>query len=165
MVDTPSPAETAWKIHDAVQDWTGKVDVKASFALTIESALLAVILTLSTGQHRLTHLPGGSEALYIAGLVLVIAGALAAVWAVTPHLRARNLGNEWQSNFVFFGHLKDWPPEQLEAALAERDVLPMLSRQLVTMGKIAWVKHRLLQASLAAAVVGSVLLGLAAVLK
>ena len=44
--------DTAWRIHGALVDWTGKVDAKASFAFALESAGLGVIVTLS-GRDRL----------------------------------------------------------------------------------------------------------------
>ncbi|MFD6548016.1 hypothetical protein, partial [Bacillus cereus] len=62
------PIETAWKIHAALVDWTGKVDTKASFALTIESALLGGVVALS-GDGRVFHdLAGASVVWYVLGV-------------------------------------------------------------------------------------------------
>src|SRR3712207_62647 len=119
-VSQQDPVDTAWRIHGAIADWTGKVDTKASFVLTIESALL-----------------------------------------VKPRVRRRDMADEWRDNFVFFGHRQSWRPEDLEAALAERSVLPVLTRQLVNMSKIAWRKHLLVEVSMLCAVVGTALVSLA----
>src|SRR3954454_8490903 len=37
----------AWRVHGALDAWTGKVDTKASITLAIESAVLGFVLTLS----------------------------------------------------------------------------------------------------------------------
>jgi hypothetical protein len=62
---TPTPAdadaravETAWRIHTELGNWTAKVDAKASFALTLESAATAGVIALSTNDHVLANLHG-----------------------------------------------------------------------------------------------------------
>ena len=50
---------------------------------------------------------------------------------------------------MFFGHLRHWNSDNLAKALSERDILPVLSRQIVNMSCIAWGKHRSVQLSLA----------------
>lgn len=43
--------DTAWRIHQAQTDWTGLVDVKASFIFAIASASMATTVALSaTGR-------------------------------------------------------------------------------------------------------------------
>jgi hypothetical protein len=61
--------------------------------------------------------------------------------------------------------LKDWTAEELATALEERELMPVLARQIVHMSKIAWVKHRMLQASLTGAVISSLLVVTAAELN
>ena len=65
---TKDATDTAWRIHGALVDWTGKVDTKASFALTIESDVLMRLrlgpprwwsgwqVTLRLGEARLAGL-------------------------------------------------------------------------------------------------------------
>ena len=160
------PVDTAWRIHGAVADWTGKVDAKASFALTIESAVLAGIITLSGSGHRL-HGPAGfwPRTMYWVGTSLVILGACLAVLVVAPRLRGGKVSGEAGRNFVYFGHLQHWTPGELEDALQNRDVLPVLTRQLVVMSQIAWTKHIRVKWSLYAASAGSVLVALAALVR
>lgn len=43
--------DTAWRIHGALVDWTGKVDSKASFTVGVESAALAGVITLSASSR------------------------------------------------------------------------------------------------------------------
>ncbi|MFC0005431.1 Pycsar system effector family protein [Micromonospora siamensis] len=156
------PAETAWKIHAALVDWTGKVDAKASFALTIESAVLAGAVGLSNSGSRFGNLTGVWPLLiFWAGAGLLAVSVVLSVLVVMPRTRNKNVPTEWPSNFIYFGHLQHWSPEPLEQALRDLDPLPMLSRQLVVMSKIACTKHRRVQESFAAALVGAFLLVIA----
>ena len=50
-----NPLDTAWKIHAAVVDWTGKVDSKASFASAIESGLMVGIIAATRDDGPLAH--------------------------------------------------------------------------------------------------------------
>lgn len=160
------PLDTAWRIHAAVTDWTGKAESKASFALAVESALLAAIISLTGGNHRLSDLNSNWLLLFFwLGLALVVAALLAVIAAVRPRLRSNNVKAEARDNFIFFGHLKSWNPEALQAALGQTDVLPMLTRQLVSMSEIAWKKHRLLQLSLTCAPIGTASIVVALLLK
>lgn len=157
--------ETAWRIHAAIVDWTGKVDSKASFALAIESALLAGIVTLSGSGRRLSHLSGAWEhGFFWVGVAALIAAVVAAVFVVRPRLRSKHLKAEAPDNFIFFGHLNHWDPSDLARELPKRDVLPVLSRQLVRMSEIAWEKHIAMQWSVLLAFTGALLVGLAAAL-
>ncbi|WP_254909739.1 Pycsar system effector family protein [Micromonospora sp. NBS 11-29] len=84
--------------------------------------------------------------------LLLLAIALATL-AILPHLgSARRHRRERHENLVYFGHLRMWQAGELGQQLAglsstERSL--MLSRQLVTMSRINWRKHRSLQASVA----------------
>lgn len=156
------PVDTAWKIHAALTDWTGKVDTKASFALTIESALLVGVVTLSSKERVFGNLGGWSVVWYVSGIMLLILAVLSAVWVVRPRLRAPNLVPESQSNFIYFGHLRELDPDAVENHLHNTPVLPVLSKQLVEMSKIAWTKHRMVQVSMTLAPIGVLLLAVAA---
>lgn len=159
---TPDPIDTAWKIHAALIDWTGKVDTKASFALTIESALLVGVITLSGEGRVFHHLSGWAVVWYVLGVLLLIAGVLCAAGVVRPRLRAANLEAEAPDNFIYFGHLRHLTPEAVQHRLEGTPLLPVLSKQLVEMSKIAWTKHRLVQLSMSLAPFGVVALGICA---
>lgn len=157
--------ETAWRIHTVIVDWTGKVDSKASFALAIESALLVAIVTLTADGRRLSDLSGVCEnGFFWAGVACIIAAVIAAVFVVRPRLRQKSLKAEAPDNFIFFGHLKHWDAAELATELPKRDMLPLLTRQLVRMSEIAWEKHIAMQWSVLLAFIGSVLVGIAAAL-
>lgn len=157
--------ENAWRIHATLADWTGKVDAKASFALAIESAVIATIVTLAGDNRRLSHLTGAwQNGLYWTGLVLLVAAVIAIITVVVPQLRSRKLAEEWPENFIYFGHLRHWTGAELGAALERQDILPVLSRQLVNMSSVAWRKHQLLQVSLLMSVLGTGFVGLAALM-
>ena len=55
--DPSDGAEFAWKVHDALDSWTAKVDIKASIVLAIEAALAGFVITLSEKGGRLSALP------------------------------------------------------------------------------------------------------------
>ncbi|MGP6175366.1 Pycsar system effector family protein [Corynebacterium sp. A21] len=159
---TPDPVDTAWKIHAVLVDWTGKVDTKASFALTIESALLAGVVTLSSEGRVFHHLHGWAVVWYVLGILLLVAGVLCAAWVVRPRLRAGNLEAEAADNFVYFGHLRHLTPEIVQERLQGTALISVLSKQLVEMSKITWKKHRLVQWSMSLAPIGVVALGICA---
>jgi hypothetical protein len=156
-------AETAWRIHAALLDWTGKVDTKAAFALTIESAALALTTTLSFGpQAVLGRLRSGSLTLLTTGTSLIALAILLAMLVVAPRMKGRQARHISRSDFIYFGHVRHWDPEHLAETLREVDPLPALSRQLVVMSRVAWRKHRFMQLSLLAAAAGTVFIALAA---
>jgi hypothetical protein len=152
-------AEFAWKVHDALDSWTAKVDTKASIVLAIEAALAGFVITLSDKGGRLSGLHGHRVDLDRAGLALVGTSVLLSLAVVMPQLGRRKARRNWSSNMIYFGHLRRWDPNELAASLAKgAPTEGHLARQLVTMSKIAWRKHSWLQCSLLCLVVGAALL-------
>ncbi|CAL9676816.1 Pycsar system effector family protein [Streptomyces sp. enrichment culture] len=168
---TPSDAdaravETAWRIHTELGNWTAKVDAKASFALTLESAATAGVIALSTDDHVLANLHGwGTRSLLWTGTVLILISGIFSMLVVVPRLRARKVKAEAPSNFIYFGHLMHREADELTAVLKQTDILPVLSRQLIVMSKIAWGKHRHVQLSFSIFGVGATLVFLAGLLN
>lgn len=147
--------ETAWKIHGAIVDWTGKVDAKASFAFTIESAGVATTVALSGEKRIFSALEGPwQNFLYNGGIVSLLGAAAFAVWVVIPRLRMRHMKSEYPNNFIYFGHLKYWKPEDLPDAIGKKDLLPVLTHQLVNMSQITWRKHVAVKISMWLAIYG-----------
>ncbi|MFF8195580.1 Pycsar system effector family protein [Streptomyces bobili] len=156
--------ETAWRIHAALADWTGKVDAKAVFALTVESAALALTAVLRSSSRSAAGgaLPGLSvPALVTVGMGLLTVAVLLAVLAVVPRMGHTQVPRSGQG-FIYFGDLRGLAPDDLAQTLRTTDPLPALSRQLVVMSKIAWRKHRYTQASLVLAATGLLTAALAA---
>lgn len=147
--------ETAWKIHAALTDWTGKVDAKAAFSFALESAGLTTIVALSADGRLFGSLQGAPQqiAYYSAAMALAIA-ASCAMWVVMPRLRMRHLAKEWPDNFIYFGHLRYWDPSELEQKIQDAELLPILTKQIVGMSRIAWNKHLLVKISMIFASVG-----------
>lgn len=144
-----SPLDTAWKIHAAQVDWTGKVDSKASFAFTISSAALAITVALSADGRTFSRLSEWWEQVaFWSGVALVLAGALFALLVVVPRLRSGSAQSEASKNYIYFGHLRLWTAERLVEELTDGDVLPVVARQSVIMATIAWGKHRWVQRSM-----------------
>jgi len=147
--DDKEALDTAWRIHGAIVDWTGKVDAKASFAFALESAGFAMVVTLSGKDRLFNRLEGPwQEITYYGAAVSLVMAAGCAMWVVIPRLRMRHVKNEWQDNFIYFGHLKFWPLNELPTKIQEAKMLPILTNQLVRMSKITWQKHLLVKVSL-----------------
>jgi hypothetical protein len=156
----PAAIEAAWRIHDAQADWTGKVDSKAAFALTVHSALLAVAVVL------FARLEGWLQfALFGVAAALLVIGAILAASVVAPRLRSRGLQQASRTNYVYFGHARHWRPEELTKRLKRDDMLPQLSRQIVVMADIAWGKHVRVGWAIWLGVAGGIALLAAAVLS
>ncbi|MFD9195444.1 Pycsar system effector family protein [Streptomyces phaeochromogenes] len=156
--------ETAWRIHTELGGWTARVDAKASFALTLESAAAAGIIALSSDDHVLAHLGGwGARSLLWLGTSLILAGGIFAMLVVVPRLRTSKVKAEAPNNFIYFGHLMHREANELTIALKQTDILPVLSRQLIVMSEIAWKKHRHVQLSFVLFGLGSLVVFLAGV--
>jgi hypothetical protein len=159
--ETPAAAlETAWRIHDAQADWTGKVDNKASFAVTLHTAMLTVSIVL------FDNLSGALQnTLFALAALALSVGAILAASVVAPRLRPRGLRQGARSNYIYFGHARHWSPDELTNSLRVEDPLPQLSRQIVVMAQISWTKHIRVGWSIWLGVAGGLLLLVAAVLS
>ena len=161
-VDTDRAISTAWSVHSALGDWTGRVDGKASIFLTLEAALLAAIINASGHDGRLAEevLETRFETItYWVGISLLCASILFAAGVVTPQLRrwrSRKGGTEWKKGIVYFGHLRHWDPADLKRELLNQpEALESLSRQMVRMSEISWRKHSWAQFSMTLAALGA----------
>lgn len=162
-MESKDSIDNAWKIHAAQTDWTGKVDSKASFAFGLESAAIVAVVALSAKGRIFGDLSDASAAwLYGVGLALILIGAVFAVTAVIPRLKTDDVKAKAPDNYIYFGHVQHWEAKDLEAALKERDLLPVISRQIVVMAEIAWQKHRWVQLSMFAGCAGGASIVLAA---
>jgi hypothetical protein len=162
--DTSIGTDTAWKVHEALSSWTGRVDSKASIVLTLEVAALGFVIALTDGTKLFGDLTGWRDGAFKSGLVLLGLGILAALAVVCPQLSRRQASREWKEGLIYFGHLRRWDPEDLQqrlGSLRDADVQASLAVQLVTMSKIAWRKHTLLQASVLCGTVAAALFVLA----
>ncbi|MDQ0942825.1 Pycsar system effector family protein [Streptomyces sp. V1I1] len=158
-VSREEAVRTAWQIHTTLGEWTRSVDAKASFALAMESAALAGVAALSGSGRRLSALSGlaAEIGLWLGVLLLGLSAALA-VLVVLPRHAHQGRSAPAQGQFIFYGHLRHWTPEQLAEQLGRHDPLPALTRQLVTMSEILWTKHRRVRQSLGCAMAGGVLI-------
>ena len=155
LPDEKQAIEFGWRVHGALDAWTGKVDTKASIALAIESAAFAFAVSLTKTGERFYSLSGGDLTWLRIGLVALLLSILLSVFVVFPQLNRAKSKKNWRSNTIYFGHLRHWDAADLSSVLGrdepQRD---QLATQLVAMSKIAWRKHSALQASLLAFVVG-----------
>lgn len=158
VIDTRS-VDTAWRIHGAIADWTGKVDAKASFAFTIQSAGVVSTVALSGPNRVFDALEGlWQHMLYYGGILALLFAAAFSIWVVIPRLRMRHVKSEYKDNFIYFGHLKYWDPADLPEAIAKKEILPVLAQQMVKMSEIVWRKHLAVKVSMILALVGALAL-------
>lgn len=166
MSNDGDPRDFAWRVHGALDTWTGRVDTKASIVLAVESAAFAFVVTQSDPGKRFNDLHGAAYWFYLVGIVALLAAILLALRVVMPQLKRRQSAKTWRKNMIYFGHLRHWDPDDLARAL-ERGAQPeaQLARQLVAMSTIAWKKHARLQWSLGLLVAAMALLGLSVLTK
>lgn len=155
--DDKAALETAWKIHAAIVDWTGKVDTKAAFAFALESAGIGLVINLTARDRIFAALTGPLQnfTYYAGGLALVLAAACA-MWVVIPRLRMWHVAKEWPDNFIYFGHVQFWEADKLAQKIRDTELLPVLTKQMIGMSKIAWRKHLLVKLSMIFASIGGV---------
>lgn len=154
-------------VQRALHEWTAKVDTKASVVLTLETAVFGAVLAFSSATQPLAHLDGLVLWAYRAGISLLIGAILFAGAAVFPQLNRRDARRNWTSNYLYFGHVRRWRPEDLVTAVqndrAERGHF-VTSTQIVALSKIVWRKHVFLQWSMTLALLGGACVGAAAML-
>lgn len=147
----------AWRAHTALENWTGKLDTKASIFLTVNVAGLAALLALRTqADGRLSRLHGLQEAVADSGILFCGFAVVIAAAAVFPRL-GRTKDHRAQRDIVYFGHLRHRTPDDVARQimiLTEQGQADQLSRQLVVMAKSNWAKHRLMQAALLTSLAG-----------
>jgi hypothetical protein len=140
LVAGTDPVDTAWRIHATLLESTGRVDAKASFAVTLESAVLAALIALYRGDDPAN---AAKVLFWIGGLALALS-VLAAVSVVVPRLGSKD-GGDWRDYFLYFGDLRHWEADDLSRKLRETSALNSLTRQLVVMSEVVWIKHRRVQ--------------------
>lgn len=160
--DSHGGLDFAWRVHGALDSWTGKVDTKASITLAIESAVLGFVLSLSKKGERLAGLHGAGDLAYHIGIGCLVAAVLAALLVVMPQLNRRDAKRDWRNGTIYFGHLRRWKPADLAKELKTSQVYEdQLAAQLVAMSKIAWKKHARLQWSVGFLMLGAACLSFA----
>lgn len=147
--------DLAWRVHDTAAASIAKADTKAGFVATVNTALLAGVLTL-THPDRLGPVAGFLVSL---GIAFMAAAILFAVAVAVPILRARNAKHATAGDFLYFGAVRHSSPNVLAERLEDEDPLRGVCNQAITLSRLSWLKHRLVQLSLLATIVGSNLVG------
>jgi Family of unknown function (DUF5706) len=149
--------EFAWRAHAAQENWTAKVDTKASIFFTVNGAGVAALVALRTQSGGvLEQLGGARQVIADVGIVLCALAVIIAGAAIFP-LLGRSTRHRAEHDTIYFGHLRHRTPgevaEQLRT-ISDDEKLDHLARQLVVMAKANWIKHRLLQLALLMALTG-----------
>lgn len=135
----------AWTVYHSHGEWIARVDAKAAILLALQGVTLGAVIALTDKDRPYADLSWWWEwALFITGFALLLAGIVFAVMALVPRVTSEKPSNKQMQDYIYFGHTRLWNPEALEAELRE-PVLPVLSRQLVVLGRISWRKHYLVK--------------------
>lgn len=153
----------AWRVHQAMQEWTRNVDQKASIALVFTTAVGGAVATEVLGREGGLHGVGGLRLWLVWAMAACFAGsALVALSVVLPRLHRRRVRRE--SGLIYFGHLHQRSSAEIEGELARLTparAREELARQLETTAAIAWRKHARLQWSLVLLVLAVAIYGVA----
>src|SRR6266508_3764457 len=108
--------DAAWRVHDLAADALVRVDAKAGFAATVETAATAAVLTLAAA--------GATSSLaamvpLLAGGALLAVGVVLAVLVVLPVLRSARLPEGASRNFLYFGAIAAMEPTGLTDVLVK----------------------------------------------
>jgi hypothetical protein len=160
-------ADFAWRVHGAQESWANKADVKASILLALEGGALFAVIAANAKDGLLTRLTGWQHVAEIVGIAFLLLAVSGATIAVFPRLgRAGLHRGDYHRHIIYFGHLRYWDAAELTVrleALTSEEELAALSQQLVQMAKSNWDKHRWVQVSLMLALLGIIMISIAAV--
>lgn len=135
--------------------------------LALQGAVLLAVVAGHGQGGPFRDLHGWRRVAELSGAALLLIATLVVAAAVMPLLGpARQHKKEYRNNLIYFGHLRHWDAEQLAQrlyALTDHEHERQLSRQLVRMAERNWMKHRLLQVGIVAALAGAMPMVLAAV--
>lgn len=152
--------DLAWRMHDSAAGAVDRADTKAGFALTVETASAAVVLTLLSQAHGSLLLV---RVLFGSALVALAGAVVAAMLVVTPRLHAPTM-QVVPGEFLYFGAVRMRSVQQLRWHI-DPDVYggqvarpwEAITHQAKRLAEIAWTKHRLVRVSFLAAGAGSAL--------
>lgn len=148
----------AWTIYHSHGEWIARVDAKASILLALQGVTLGAVIALTDKHRPYADLKAWWEwALFLSGFALLLLGIVLAVMALVPRVTSEKPTRKEMRDYIYFGHTRLWEPKALEQEL-QKPVLPVLSRQLVVLGRIAWKKHYLVKWSVWSYIVSGALL-------
>ncbi|WP_258059255.1 Pycsar system effector family protein [Rathayibacter sp. AY1E6] len=150
--------DLAWKIHSAQMDWTGKVDTKAAFALSIETVAITATVALTSEGRVFSGLSQFTAVLFILGTSCLVIGGIFSLVAVRPRLKRKSANHSVDSNYIYFGGARNFSTTELASALRANKALDNLTAQIIAMAEICWRKHLYVGRSLLAAAGGIALL-------
>ncbi|GAB2580263.1 Pycsar system effector family protein [Kribbella endophytica] len=150
-------------MYDSAANAIERADDKAGFAVTVETALTAVVLALVSESGSS---PLAARVLLGLSLVALAVSIVAAMLVVVPRLHTP--GKDLvPGEFLYFGAVRLRSIEQLRRHVAhwgwrveDRQVAEpwaAVSHQAKVLAEIAWVKHRMFQVSVLAFSVGGFL--------
>lgn len=142
-----STLEFLWQAHAAQEDWTAKVDVKASLLLAANAAAITVI-AMAFQMDRAASAAAPPCLLVSIAILGFLSGTLLAGAAVFPLLGPSKTP---EPGLIYFGHVRTRTQEEYvkEALSADSQAFArQVAEQVHAMAGRNWLKHRLVQAAL-----------------
>jgi hypothetical protein len=165
--DETKAREHAWSVLQAIQTWTSRIETKASFLLTLESALFVFfgsqLLRYTIEQENelvfsqamvlmLNTYPFAGQVIML-GLGLLLVSIFALVNCLAFPLWEKGRRAEKPSNGIYFGHLESSKEADI-IRLFREDQLNQLAREAKRSSSIAWQKQVRLKISTGLTVLG-----------
>ncbi|SRR6266567_4134202 len=153
----PAAIEFAWRVNQEIIDWTGKVDTKAAIILPFESAVLGLVVSLSSKDHVFAHLAGWRLWLDCGSFTAFIGALFFSAMVVMPQLNRRRIKRRPKQNAMYFGNLRRLDGDELLARMraAPHNQLTMLCQHVQSTSAICWRKHSWLQSSMVLLLIGA----------
>jgi hypothetical protein len=152
--------EFTWNAHQAVSDWSARLDTKSSILLSLETAATVVVVAATETGHVFARLQDLRLYAFRGGLGLLLISIALAAFVVFPKSGQRKV-HGGPSGIVYYGDVRRWDAYELYAYLSTlkpQQYLKLLTDQLVTLSRYAWKKHLQLRASMFLAALGAILL-------
>lgn len=148
--------EQLWKVHQLMLDWIGRFDTKAAYVITIDSAALAAIWTLSAPTRYLADIQDPLTAAgFWAAVGLLFLSVLVAGFSVIPkHALTAEHSAE---SVTYFGHIRNMNATDFDLRVSQ-ELNAHLSQAVIALAKVAWQKQRCVAVAMWMSLVAVVLL-------
>jgi hypothetical protein len=150
---TNDGAVLASGVLDTVGGSIGKADSKAAFLTSLDTAVLAGVLAMQP-----TGLGSVGRVLLGIGAALITIAALLAVAVVLPILRSRQTAGRMAGDFLYSGAVRTHTADELAERLTSADSVKGVCAQAITLSRLSWLKHRVLQVAMLATIGGGLLI-------
>jgi len=157
----PRGIEFGWKVHNAQEAWTARVDSKAALFLATQTAVLVATAAAFATDKSLGALDGHNRTAAIIGALISMLAVIVAGSAVIPMLgRSKTHKAVHDQHLIYFGHLRHRTHAGVKsdlAALTHDQELDQLGLQIIALSSRNWSKHQRLQIAMILGALGTLI--------